>query len=205
MTRWNRRRNSSNFDGEVMRRTVPSVALVALACLSVELCVSAGCDRRPAIATTQAPADWMTYVDPDGTFRVHYPPNFQSRKAASSTVQGLLVDESHDALAITSKVHDKPVSIAKTFDSIEKRDQERLSKCRRVERSEFTLAGCPAGHLVQLETTKSGDELAMTLLVVMLPGRRAVSIAFSCPARRYDETKSTRDMIERTFEVLANQ
>src|SRR3954447_11173257 len=116
---WNRRRSLWNCKGAAMRRPAIWVGLVALACSGVGLCVSAGCDRRPAIATTQAPADWKTYVDPDGTFRIHYPPNFQSRKAASSTVQGLLVDESHDALAITSKVHDTPVSIAKTFDSIE--------------------------------------------------------------------------------------
>jgi len=188
-----------------MRRTVPSAALVALACLSVELCVSAGCDRRQAIATTQAPPDWKTYVDPDGTFRVHYPPNFQSRKPTSADVKGLFVDESHDALAVTSEVHDKRISISKTLDVTEKAAQGRLSTYKLVERTEFTLAGCPAGRLVHFDTTKAGDDTATSTLIVVLPGHRAVSIAFCCPARRYDEMKSIPDTIERTFEVLAKQ
>src|SRR4051795_1846378 len=114
---WNRRRSLWSFNGERMRRPVLSVARIVLACVSLELCVSAGCDRRPAVATTTAPADWKAYADPDGAFRVHYPPNFESRKARSSDIAGLFMDESHDALAITSEVHDGPVSIGKTLTS----------------------------------------------------------------------------------------
>lgn len=173
--------------------------------MSLELCVSAGCDRRPAVATATAPAGWKTYLDPNGAFRVHYPPNFEPRKTASSDIAGLFMDESHDALVVTSEVHDGPISISKTLDLTEKSARERLTQYNHVERTELTLAGCPAGRTVHSGMTKSGSDLATSTLVVVLPGHRAVAIAFSCPAARYDVTKSTRETIERTFEMLANK